>query len=243
MSYNICTDERVSCGEHALYYYKEYEAAHCQISNEMWHKHKSRRNHSVEVIMSNNLHNNYIVQQVMTSKTGANASLTGMDTNSGISDRNDVDSDNHANESFSFSGDDEFDSIVGTVDVNEATKTYLLGEKFGNTLFNDFQKELIDAVLNKKNCLVIQPTGKGKSLCYQFPALYTGKTTLVVMPTISLMHNQTRELKNKGIDEILIGSAQTDPNVDKRVFDVKTPASIIFVSPEWLFSKLIREYG
>ena len=119
----------------------------------------------------------------MTSKTGANASSTAIDTNSGISDRNDVDSDNHANESFSFSGDDEFDSIVGTVDVNEATKTYLLAEKFGNTRFKDFQKESIDAVLNKKNCLVIQPTGKGKSLCYQFPALYTGKTTLVVTPT------------------------------------------------------------
>ena len=43
-------DECVSCGEHALYYCKECEAVRCQICNEMWHKHKSRRNHSVEVI-------------------------------------------------------------------------------------------------------------------------------------------------------------------------------------------------
>ena len=51
------------------------------------------------------------------------------------------------------------------------------------------------------------------------------------------MHDQTRELKSKGIDAVFLGSAQTDPNADKRAFDAKTPASIIFVSPEWLFSK------
>ena len=122
-----------------------------------------------------------------------------------------------SNDSFSLSDDNEFDSIVGTVDVNEATKTYLLAEKFGNTRFKDFQKESIDAVLNKKNCVVVQPTGKGKSLCYQFPAVYTGNTTLVITPTISLMHDQTRELKNKGIDAVFLGSAQTDPDADKEL--------------------------
>ena len=145
---------------------------------------------------------------------------------SGSSSTTDVHDSN--NESFSLSGD-EFDSIVGTIDVNEATKTYLLAEKFGNTRFRDFQKESIDAVLNKKNCLVIQSTGNGKSLCYQFPAIYTGNTTLVITPTISLMHDQTRELKSKGIDAIFLGSAQTDPNADKRAFDKQNPASVIFV--------------
>ena len=105
-----------------------------------------------------------------------------------------------------------------------------------NTRFKDFQKESIDTVLNKKNCLVIQPTGKDKSLCYQFPAVYTGNTTLVVTPTISLMHDQTRELKRKGIDAVFLGSAQRDPDADKRAFE-SNPASVIFVSSEWLFSK------
>ena len=135
-----------------------------------------------------------------------------METSSSLASNN-IDN----NDSFSLNGDDEFDSIVGTVDVNEATKTFLLAEKFGNTRFKDFQKESIDAVLNKKNCLVIQPTGKGKSLCYQFPAVYMGKTTLVITPTISLMHDQTRELQSKGIDAVFLGSAQTDPDADTSI--------------------------
>ena len=57
------------------------------------------------------------------------------------------------NDSFSLSDEDEFDSIVDTIDINEATKTYLLAEKFGNARFKDFQKESIDAVLNKKKLL------------------------------------------------------------------------------------------
>ena len=164
--------------------------------------------------------------------TSIESDLTTMETSSSLASTN-VDN----NDSFSLNGDDEFDSIVGTVDVNEATKTFLLAEKFGNTRFKDFQKESIDAVLNKKNCLVIQPTGKGKSLCYQFPAIYMGKTTLVITPTISLMHDQTRELQSKGIDAVFLGSAQTDPDADTRAFDPKNPASVIFVSPEWLFGK------
>ena len=51
------------------------------------------------------------------------------------------------------------------------------------------------------------------------------------------MHDQTRELKSKGIDAIFLGSAQTDPNADKWAFDKQNPASVIFVSPEWLFGK------
>ena len=164
--------------------------------------------------------------------TSIESDLTTMETSSSLASNN-IDN----NDSFSLNGDDEFDSIVGTVDVNEATKTFLLAEKFGNTRFKDFQKESIDAVLNKKNCLVIQPTGKGKSLCYQFPAIYMGKTTLVITPTISLMHDQTRELQSKGIDAVFLGSAQTDPDADTRAFDQKNPASVIFVSPEWLFGK------
>ena len=61
-----------------------------------------------------------------------------------------------------------FDSILSTVDVNEATKTYVLAEKFGNTHFRDFQKQAIDAALNKKNVIIIQPTGMGKVYAISF---------------------------------------------------------------------------
>ena len=79
---------------------------------------------------------------------------------------------------------------------------HVLAEKFGNTHFRSFQKQAIDAALNKKNVLIIQPTGMGKSLCYQFPAVYTGKATVVVTPTISLMHDQTQELTKQGINAV-----------------------------------------
>ena len=135
--------------------------------------------------------------QVMSTKTDTTVSTNNdvMETNSGV----DADVD-----SFSFHEEDEFDSLVGTVDFNEATKTYLLAEKFGNTHFRDIQRESIDAALNKKNCLIIQPTSKGKSLYYQFPTLYTGKTTLVITPTISLMHDQTCELVSGGVDTVFL---------------------------------------
>ena len=85
--------------------------------------------------------------------------------------------------------------------------------------------------------LIIQPTGMGKSLCYQFPAVYTGKATVVVTPTISLMHDQTQELTKQGINAVFLGSAQTDPNADTKAFSEHNTASIIFVSPEWLFGR------
>lgn len=61
---------------------------------------------------------------------------------------------NNEDDSFSFSGEetDMFDSLLSTVDTNEATKTYVLAEKFGNTHFRGFQKQAIDAALNKKMC-------------------------------------------------------------------------------------------
>ena len=75
--------------------------------------------------------------------------------------------------------------------VNSTTQTYVLAEKFGVTLFRDFQKNNLWKLHWKEKTLIIQPTGKGKSLCYQFPAVYTGKTSLVITPTISLMQDQT----------------------------------------------------
>ena len=93
--------------------------------------------------------------------------------------------------------DPALDDIFNGIDVNSATQRYVLAEKFDVTHFRDFQKQAVEAALKGKDTLIIQPTGKGKSLCYQFPAVYTGKTTLVITPTISLMQDQTYELNDK----------------------------------------------
>ena len=138
----------------------------------------------------------------------------------------------------SFLDDDPaLDDIFSQIDVNSAAQRYILAEKFGITRFQDFQQEAIEATLQGNDVLIIQPTGKGKSLCYQFPAVISGSTTLVITPTISLMQDQTHELTAKGINAIFLGSAQTDPLAEIKAFNSDTPASIIYVSPEWLFGK------
>lgn len=72
---------------------------------------------------------------------------------------------------------------------------------------------------------------------FQFPAVYTNKTSLVITPTISLMQDQTHELSLKGITSTLLGSAQTDPSAEGRVFEGGEHVSVLFVTPEWLFSE------
>jgi len=133
--------------------------------------------------------------------------------------------------------DPALDDIFNGVDVNGAVQRYVLAGRFGVTHFRDFQKQAIEASLQGNDTLIIQPTGKGKSLCYQFPAVYSGKTTIVITPTISLMQDQTHELNHRGIEAMYLGSAQTDPLAEIKAFDKDKPAPIIYVSPEWLFGK------
>ena len=71
-----------------------------------------------------------------------------------------------------------------------------LTERFS---FKQFQREVITHCLNGNDTIVIQPTGSGKSLCYQFPAIYTGKLAIVTSPTISLMMDQVKKLTEKGL--------------------------------------------
>ena len=86
--------------------------------------------------------------------------------------------------------------MLSSYDLDEAAKRCVLADCFHLTHFKAFQTCVIDAVLNKRDSLVIQPTGSGKSLCYQFPAVHTKQMTLVTMPTISLMQDQTSDWKS-----------------------------------------------
>ena len=69
--------------------------------------------------------------------------------------------------------------------------TGLLLKKFNLTTFKDWQLRAIKALVGGQDALVVQPTGSGKSLCYQFPAIWLKKTTVVLTPTISLMDDQS----------------------------------------------------
>ena len=92
-------------------------------------------------------------------------------------------------------------------------------------------------MLNNRDTLVIQLTGSGKSLCFQFPAVYNNKLTLVITPTVSLMQNQTHELSKLGVNATYLGSSQFDPHAESKVFSQSSDVSVLCAGPEWLFGR------
>ena len=75
----------------------------------------------------------------------------------------------------------------------------VLRDKFGYTSFREGQESIINAILSHQNVLGIMPTGGGKSVCYQLPALLLDGLTLVISPLISLMKDQVDALNDMGI--------------------------------------------
>ena len=111
----------------------------------------------------------------------------------------------------------------------------ILKNIFGYTKFRPLQEQIISHTLAKKDCVVLMPTGGGKSLCYQIPALYFEGCTLVVSPLISLMQDQVTNLKQLGINADVINSTltpQQQAEAFKRLFSGET--KLLYVSPERL---------
>ena len=88
-------------------------------------------------------------------------------------------------------------------------KQSALREYFGYTAFREGQDQLIDAILAGRDVFGIMPTGGGKSLCYQIPALLLSGITFVISPLISLMQDQVKALEEAGISAAYINSALT----------------------------------
>ncbi len=106
----------------------------------------------------------------------------------------------------------------------------LLLKHFGKQSFKEWQLKVIQGVLEGRNALVVQPTGSGKSLCFQFPTVVTGKMTVVLVPTISLMLDQVAHLKSSSLKATFLGSAQTDPTTESQV--AQGNFDIVFCTPE-----------
>jgi len=108
-----------------------------------------------------------------------------------------------------------------------------LKSKFGYDSFRPLQESIIQAVYDKKDVLVLMPTGGGKSVCYQIPALTLGHTTIVVSPLISLMRDQVEGLLSNGIQAAYMNSSLTA----EKLYEVERTFSeggyqLLYVSPE-----------
>ncbi|XP_024029103.1 ATP-dependent DNA helicase Q-like SIM isoform X2 [Morus notabilis] len=106
----------------------------------------------------------------------------------------------------------------------------LLQKQFGYLSLKGFQREALTAWLAHQDCLVLAATGSGKSLCFQIPALLTGKVVVVISPLISLMHDQCLKLAKHGVSACFLGSGQPDSTVEKKA--MRGMYSIIYVCPE-----------
>jgi len=122
----------------------------------------------------------------------------------------------------------------------------ILKRYFGYDAFWPLQEEIIGHVLNKKDALVVMPTGGGKSLCYQIPALLFQGLTIVVSPLISLMKDQVDALTECGVPAARIDSSLSPEERDNAVEQVrKGRLKLLYISPERLvmesFSKFLQK--
>lgn len=118
-----------------------------------------------------------------------------------------------------------------------------LKKYFGYDSFRQGQRELIKNILEGRNVLGVLPTGGGKSICYQLPALITDGLSLVISPLISLMKDQVDSLRENGINAGFINSSLASEEYRKILSDVKTgQIKILYISPERLENEFFRNF-
>ena len=110
---------------------------------------------------------------------------------------------------------------------------------FGYTQFRPLQQEIITCILEKRDTLVLMPTGGGKSICYQLPALMMEGTAIIVSPLISLMKDQVESLQANGIIARALNSSNDETvNANLRFECMQGRVKLLYISPERLLSEL-----
>jgi len=118
-------------------------------------------------------------------------------------------------------------------------KLETLQHYFGHESFREQQEEVIDAILNHQDLLMILPTGGGKSLCYQLPSLMMSGVTVVISPLLALMHDQVVALRSSGILSAMLSSMQSleeSRQIEQQLRQNKI--KLLYVAPE----RLMNEY-
>ncbi len=117
------------------------------------------------------------------------------------------------------------------------SKEHILKQYFGYDTFRPLQAEIIDWVSAGNDCMVLMPTGGGKSVCYQVPALMKEGITLVVSPLIALMKDQVQALRANGIEAAFLNSTQTSSEqytIEKQCYAGEL--KLLYIAPEKLFA-------
>jgi len=121
-----------------------------------------------------------------------------------------------------------------------SSHTSILKETFGYTTFLPYQREVIENVLSGRDTLGVMPTGGGKSLCYQIPALLFDGLTVVVSPLISLMKDQVEQLSAFGVSTLFLNSSLAPQDYQQNMELVKRgEVKLLYVAPETLLTPRI----
>ncbi len=124
--------------------------------------------------------------------------------------------------------------------LNKATE--ILQKFYGYDDFRPGQKKVVESLLSNKDTVAIMPTGAGKSICFQIPALLFEGVTLVVSPLISLMKDQVDSLREQGIAAVYINSSITKSQLSKNLQDIAAGYyKIIYIAPERLTPEYIPD--
>src|ERR1700756_5260242 len=125
---------------------------------------------------------------------------------------------------------------------NTDTKHEILKGVFGFDEFRPGQEQAIDALLAGRNVLTVMPTGSGKSLCYQVPALMLGGLAVVVSPLVALMRDQVAALRLAGVAADAINSSQSrDDNVAAWRRAAGGETRLLYMAPERLMTERMLE--
>ncbi|HEY5327435.1 MAG TPA: ATP-dependent DNA helicase RecQ [Mucilaginibacter sp.] len=118
----------------------------------------------------------------------------------------------------------------------------ILKKYWNHDSFRPMQEEIIASVLSGHDTLALLPTGGGKSVCFQVPALAMDGICIVVSPLIALMKDQVENLKAKGIEAVSIVSGMSKREIDLTLDNcIYNPVKFLYLSPERLLSELVRE--
>ena len=118
----------------------------------------------------------------------------------------------------------------------------ILKQYWGYDEFRPLQEDIIQSVLNQQDTLALLPTGGGKSICFQVPAMAMEGICIVISPLIALMKDQVENLQKRGINAIAIvagmGKREIDIALDNCIYG---PIKFLYISPERLLSDLVKE--